>query len=81
MIYNYRIIIMCMILLSYCDFVYIAFILAVRGSAIIILLLLLFINFVEIKVIMNLVITYISAKINFIRVCVHGYDLYVSLYS
>ena len=40
-----------------------------------------FINFVKIKVIMNLVITYISAKINFIRVCVHGYDLYVSLYS
>ena len=29
MIYNYRILIMCMILLSYCDFVYIAFILAV----------------------------------------------------
>ena len=37
MIYNYRILIliMCMILLSYCDFVYIAFILAVWGSAII----------------------------------------------
>jgi len=33
MIYNYRI--MCMILLSYCDFVYIVSILAVRGSEII----------------------------------------------